>query len=140
MKKVYTDNVAIAGSFIFLLPGAALLYVGISTPDKNQNLYALGGAALLAFGLFTIGLASKTSGRCGRTIRNGEKGSVLRVAGLGSGVLTLAFALNRPAIPSAVHPSRRSFGEAPATACASQPGRLFMRGAFLRSQIQPAIR
>ena len=53
------DNLALAASSIFLVLGTVLLYRGISASGQSQNLTLFAGAALLALGLFTVGITLK---------------------------------------------------------------------------------
>jgi hypothetical protein len=53
------DDFAIAASPLLLVLGGALLYVGDAAPYQSQNMSLLGGATLLTFGLFVMGMALK---------------------------------------------------------------------------------
>ena len=50
------DDLALFFALILVIPGAALLYDGIATPDASQSIHVIGGALLLAHGLTISGI------------------------------------------------------------------------------------
>ncbi len=50
------DDLALFFGLILVIPGAALLYDGISSADANQSIRVIGGALLLALGLTVLSI------------------------------------------------------------------------------------
>jgi hypothetical protein len=50
-RKTMRDDLALFFALIIVIPGAALLYDGISSADASQTIRVIGGALLLTLGL-----------------------------------------------------------------------------------------
>ena len=53
------DDLTLFFAIILVIPGAALLYDGISSPDASQSIRVIGGALLLAMGLTIMSIVLK---------------------------------------------------------------------------------
>jgi hypothetical protein len=55
-RKTMRDDLVLFFALILVIPGAALLYDGIASPDAGQSVRVIGGALLLTLGLTIVSI------------------------------------------------------------------------------------